>query len=55
MSLEQKSVWIFTCLVLMLFWVATFSTPLSILITSVAISAGVIFQVLIILKDEPNN
>ena len=54
MNLAQKSVWIFTCLVLLLFWVATFATPLSILVTSLAISAGVIFQVLIILKDDHN-
>ncbi len=54
MNLEQKSVWIFTCLVLLLFWVAMFATPFSILVTSLAIGAGVLFQVFIILKDDAN-
>lgn len=52
MDLAQKSVWIFTCLIVLLFLVAMVPTPFTIFLASLAITIGVIYQVIIILKDE---
>jgi len=52
MDLAQKTVWIFTCLIVLLFLVAMAPTPFIIFLASLAISIGVIYQVIIILKDE---
>lgn len=52
MNLAQKSVWIFTCLIVLLFLVSMIPTPFTIFLTSLAITFGVIYQVIIILKDD---
>lgn len=52
MNLARKSVWIFTFLIVLLFLVSMITTPFTIFLTSVAITVGVIYQVIIVLKDD---
>ncbi|MEM6966199.1 MAG: hypothetical protein AAF573_15650 [Bacteroidota bacterium] len=52
MDLKIKSAWIFLGILLLLFFCSIFSTPSFILLATLIGSLLIVFQVIIVLKDE---